>query len=190
MNECIRNFHPRRGEHRDSGRQGPHHPHHGSPPEKLTECQQKTGHLYNLEATPAEGTTYRFARVDAANHPGIIQAGTPDAPYYTNSTQLPVYSTEDPFEALDHQEELQAKYTGGTVFHMYLGERVSTPRACRELVKRVADQLPHPLSHHHAHLLDLPDSRVHRGEHKFCPTATPTALAAKRARSRISLSTP
>nr|WP_084400132.1 ribonucleoside triphosphate reductase [Terrimicrobium sacchariphilum] len=158
--------------------------------DKLTECQQKTGHLYNLEATPAEGTTYRFARVDAANHPGIIQAGTPDAPYYTNSTQLPVYSTEDPFEALDHQEELQAKYTGGTVFHMYLGERVSTPRACRELVKRVLTNYRIPYLTITPTFSICPTHGYIAGEHKFCPTCDAERLAAKRARSRISLSTP
>jgi len=104
---------------------------------RMVEAQERTGHLYNLEATPAEGTTYRFAREDRARFgDAIIQAGTPDEPYYTNSTQLPVNFTDDPFEALEQQEELQTKYTGGTVLHLYLGERVSDVAACKALVRR------------------------------------------------------
>jgi len=103
---------------------------------KMIEAQERTGNLYNLEATPAEGTTYRFAREDKARFADIIQAGTPDQPYYTNSSQLPVNFTQDPFEALEMQEELQTKYTGGTVLHLYLGERVSDADACKALVKR------------------------------------------------------
>ena len=79
--------------------------------ETLKEFQESTGNMYNLEATPAEGTTYRFAREDRKQHPDIIQAGTPENPYYTNSTQLPVTYTDDAFEALDLQDELQGKYT-------------------------------------------------------------------------------
>ena len=103
---------------------------------RLTEFQEATGHLYNLEATPAEGTTYRFAREDRKRFADILQAGTEEAPYYTNSSQLPVGFTEDPFAALTHQESLQRAYTGGTVLHLYLAERVSSAAACRELVKR------------------------------------------------------
>ncbi|MDR1187125.1 MAG: ribonucleoside triphosphate reductase [Bifidobacteriaceae bacterium] len=103
---------------------------------RMVEFQETTTHLYNLEATPAEGTTYRFAKEDRRRYPGIIQAGTPDHPYYTNSSQLPVGFTEDPFEALELQDELQRKYTGGTVLHLYMGEAVSSAEACRELVKR------------------------------------------------------
>ncbi len=84
---------------------------------RMVEFQEQTGHMYNLEATPAEGTTYRFAREDQKRYPGILQAGTDDAPYYTNSSQLPVGYTDDPFEALEMQAELQSKYTGGTVLH-------------------------------------------------------------------------
>ncbi|MFX7212933.1 anaerobic ribonucleoside-triphosphate reductase, partial [Acinetobacter baumannii] len=80
--------------------------------------QEDSGHLYNLEATPAEGTTYRFAREDRKRYPRILQAGTPEAPYYTNSSQLPVGFTDDPFEALELQDALQCKYTGGTVLHL------------------------------------------------------------------------
>ncbi|MDU0968133.1 MAG: ribonucleoside triphosphate reductase [Actinomycetaceae bacterium] len=103
---------------------------------RMTELQEATGHLYNLEATPAEGTTYRFAREDQRRYPDILQAGTPDAPYYTNSSQLPVGFTDDPFEALERQEALQVCYTGGTVLHLYMGEAVSSWQACRELVRR------------------------------------------------------
>ncbi|MEZ7820812.1 MAG: ribonucleoside triphosphate reductase, partial [Patescibacteria group bacterium] len=85
--------------------------------EKLVAYQEETGNLYNLEATPAEGTTYRFAKEDKKKFPDILQAGTADAPYYTNSSQLPVGYTDDLFEALKHQNQLQTKYTGGTVFH-------------------------------------------------------------------------
>ncbi|SDB95442.1 ribonucleoside-triphosphate reductase class III catalytic subunit [Sanguibacter gelidistatuariae] len=103
---------------------------------RMVEFQEATGHLYNLEATPAEGTTYRFAKEDRARFPGILQAGTEDNPYYTNSSQLPVGFTADPYEALMRQEELQSKYTGGTVLHLYMSEKISTAQACKELVKR------------------------------------------------------
>ncbi|MCT4591838.1 MAG: ribonucleoside triphosphate reductase, partial [Candidatus Gracilibacteria bacterium] len=95
---------------------------------KLTAFQNETGNLYNLEATPAEGTTYRFAKEDKKRHKDILQAGTSEAPYYTNSTQLPVEFTDDAFEALEHQDILQSKYTGGTVLHLYMGERISDAR--------------------------------------------------------------
>ncbi|MBP8054175.1 MAG: ribonucleoside triphosphate reductase, partial [Burkholderiaceae bacterium] len=89
--------------------------------ERIVAFQEETGHLYNLEATPAEGTTYRFAKEDKKRWPDILQAGTPAQPYYTNSSQLPVGFTDDPFEALQRQESLQTKYTGGTVLHLYMG---------------------------------------------------------------------
>lgn len=104
--------------------------------DRMVEFQEETGHLYNLEATPAEGTTYRFAKEDRARFPGILQAGTDGNPYYTNSSQLPVGFTDDPFEALERQEELQAKYTGGTVLHLYMPEKISSAEACKEIVKR------------------------------------------------------
>ena len=106
---------------------------------KLADYQEQTGNLFNLEATPAEGTTYRFAKEDAKRFPGIVQAGTTDAPYYTNSTHLPVACTDDPLFALDHQDELQGKYTGGTVLHMFLGERVTDWQTCRSLVQKIAN---------------------------------------------------
>jgi len=148
---------------------------------RIAACQQETGHLYNLEATPAEGTTYRFARVDRARHPGILQAGTPEAPYYTNSTQLPVGTTDDPFEALEHQEELQSRYTGGTVFHLYLPERISTARACRELVRRVLGQFRIPYLTITPTFSICPTHGYLPGEQRFCPRCDEERLAKKRA---------
>ena len=104
--------------------------------ERMVQLQEATGHMYNLEATPAEGTTYRFAKEDRKRFADIIQAGTPDQPYYTNSSQLPVAYTDDPFQALEDQEVLQGKYTGGTVLHLYMGERLSSGQACKEMVRR------------------------------------------------------
>ncbi|KAA8735979.1 ribonucleoside triphosphate reductase [Actinomyces johnsonii] len=104
--------------------------------DRMVEFQEATGHLYNLEATPAEGTTYRFAKEDRKRYPGILQAGTEANPYYTNSSQVPVGYTDDPFEAQEMQEELQTKYTGGTVLHLYMNERISSAAACKELVRR------------------------------------------------------
>ena len=107
--------------------------------QRLADYQEETGHFYNLEATPAEGTTYRFAKEDRLRYPGIVQSGTVDAPYYTNSTHLPVGQTEDALAALDHQDELQTKYTGGTVLHLFLGERVQDWKICRDFVRKVAN---------------------------------------------------
>jgi anaerobic ribonucleoside-triphosphate reductase len=106
---------------------------------RLVRYQEETGHLYNLEATPAEGTTYRFAKEDRARWPDIAQAGTPQAPYYTNSSHLPVGHTDDPLEALDHQDELQSRYTGGTVLHLFLGERIRDWKTCARFVRKVAE---------------------------------------------------
>lgn len=102
----------------------------------LVEAQERTGHMFNLEATPAEGATYRFAREDRRRYPDIIQAGTAGEPYYTNSTQLPVAHTPDPFAALTEQEDLQSQYTGGTVLHLYMGSAMSSAEACAQLVRR------------------------------------------------------
>jgi len=111
----------------------------------LKSYQEETGNLYNLEATPAEGTTYRFAKEDKKQMPDIIQAGTEEAPYYTNSSQLPVWFTDDAFEALEYQNDLQCKYTGWTVLHLYMWERLSDAKACKNLVKKVIEnyQLPY-----------------------------------------------
>jgi ribonucleoside-triphosphate reductase len=108
--------------------------------EKLTKFQEKSGEIYNLEATPAEGTSYRLARLDRKKFGDkIITAGSSETPYYTNSTNLPVNFTDDLFTALEHQDDLQALYTGGTVFHAFLGEKVSSGESCRTLVKKIAE---------------------------------------------------
>ncbi|MEG1436833.1 MAG: ribonucleoside triphosphate reductase, partial [Oscillospiraceae bacterium] len=101
----------------------------------ITEFQEETGHVYNLEATPAEGTSYSLARLDKKKYPDIITAGT-NEPYYTNSTQLPVGFTDDIFETLDLQDELQCKYTGGTVLHLYLGEQIKDIEIAKQLIKK------------------------------------------------------
>lgn len=112
---------------------------------KIRHYQEETGGLYNLEATPAEGTTYRFAKEDAKHYPDIIQAGSGENIYYTNSSQIPVGYTDDPFEALDLQNKLQCKYTGGTVLHMYMSEKMSDGEACKKFIRKVIEnyQLPY-----------------------------------------------
>jgi ribonucleoside-triphosphate reductase len=149
--------------------------------ERMLVFQEETGHMYNLEATPAEGTTYRFAREDRKRHPGILQAGTTDAPYYTNSSQLPVAYTDDPFEALELQEELQRKYTGGTVFHLYLGEPVSTTEACRRLVRRVLENYRVPYLTITPTFSICPKHGYLPGEHHFCPLCDQELLRRKAA---------
>ncbi|MCX7868571.1 MAG: ribonucleoside triphosphate reductase, partial [Terrimicrobiaceae bacterium] len=146
---------------------------------RIVEFQEQTGHLYNLEASPAEGATHRFARADRARFPDILQAGTPDAPYYTNSSQLPVGWTEDPFEALVHQEELQRKYTGGTVFHLYMRERISSARACRDLVRRTLERFRIPYLTVTPTFSICPAHGYLAGEHEFCPKCDAERLAAK-----------
>ncbi len=91
---------------------------------EINRFQIETGHLYNLEATPAEGASYRLARIDRKNYPDIIASGSSETPYYTNSTQLPVGFSDDLFAVLDHQDSLQTRYTGGTVLHIFLGEQI------------------------------------------------------------------
>lgn len=137
--------------------------------EKMLAFQEETGNMYNLEATPAEGTTYRFAKEDKARFPDIIQAGTPDAPYYTNSTQLPVGFTSDPFEALARQDGLQTKYTGGTVLHLYMNERLSSAGACRELVRRALSRHRLPYVTVTPTFSICPAHGYLPGEHEFCP---------------------
>ncbi|MFF0739432.1 ribonucleoside triphosphate reductase [Streptomyces sp. NPDC004111] len=137
---------------------------------RMVEFQERTGHLYNLEATPAEGTTYRFAKEDRRRFPGILQAGPYGNPYYTNSSQLPVGWTDDPFEALERQDELQTKYTGGTVLHLYLSERVSTAEACRNLVRRSLERFSLPYLTVTPTFSICPAHGYLAGEHTSCPT--------------------
>lgn len=131
--------------------------------------QESTGNLYNLEATPAEGATHRFAREDRKRFPGIIQAGTPEKCYYTNSSQLPVGYTSDIFKALTLQNVLQCKYTGGTVFHLYMQERLPDADSCRNLIRKIISEFQIPyititplfsVCEKHGYL---------PGEHQFCP---------------------
>jgi ribonucleoside-triphosphate reductase len=136
---------------------------------RIVAFQQETGHLYNLEATPAEGTTYRFAREDRKRFPAILQAGTKDAPYYTNSSQLPAGQTDDPFAAMEHQEPFQRRYTGGTVFHLYMGERISSARACKELVRRTLTRFRIPYITVTPTFSICPQHGYLAGEHEFCP---------------------
>jgi len=112
--------------------------------ERISEIQEETGDIYNLEATPGEGTSFRLSMLDKQRYPEILCANEPDykrgaAPYYTNSTQLPVNFTDDLFETLELQDELQTKYTGGTVLHIFLGEQVNDTVAVRQLVRKIAD---------------------------------------------------
>jgi ribonucleoside-triphosphate reductase len=146
----------------------------------MVEFQEETGHLYNLEATPAEGTTYRFAREDLKRYPGILQAGTPEEPYYTNSSQLPVGFTTDPFEALAEQEELQKKYTGGTVLHLYMGERMSSTEACKQLVKRSLEGFRVPYITITPTFSICPKHGYIAGEHEFCPLCDEELVQRKR----------
>ena len=136
---------------------------------RMVEFQEGTGHLYNLEATPAEGTTYRFAKEDRKRYPGILQAGTESHPYYTNSSQLPVGFTDDPFEALERQDSLQALYTGGTVLHLYMSERLSDARACRELVRRALTRFRLPYLTVTPTFSICPEHGYLAGEHATCP---------------------
>lgn len=137
---------------------------------KMIEFQGETGHLYNLEASPAEGATYRFAKEDRKRFPNIIQAGTTEAPYYTNSSQLPVGFTDDPFEALTHQDELQRKYTGGTVLHLYMNERLSSGAACKDLVRKSLENFKLPYITITPTFSICPKHGYLPGEHEFCPT--------------------
>ena len=148
--------------------------------QRIVAFQEETGHMYNLEATPAEGTTYRFAKEDRKRFPGILQAGTDDMPYYTNSSQLPVGFTDDPFEALERQEELQRKYTGGTVLHLYMSERISSTAACKMLVRRALEHFSLPYITVTPTFSICPRHGYLAGEHKFCPKCDAELIARKR----------
>lgn len=138
--------------------------------ERLVKYQEDTGHLYNLEATPAEGTTYRFAKEDKKRFPDILQAGPAEAPYYTNSSHLPVGYTHNPLEALRHQDDLQTRYTGGTVLHLFLGERVHDWKACRDFVKKVISNHRLPYITVTPTFSVCPNHGYLSGEVRNCPT--------------------
>ncbi len=136
---------------------------------KLADYQEKTGDLYNLEATPAESTSYRLALHDKKHYPEIITAGSETAPFYTNSSQLPVDSTADIFEALDLQDNLQTQYTGGTVFHGFLGESIKDWRNCKELVKAICHSYRLPYFTISPTYSICPGCGYIEGEHQSCP---------------------
>ncbi|AOI45423.1 ribonucleoside triphosphate reductase [Burkholderia oklahomensis] len=146
---------------------------------RIVEYQEETGHMYNLEATPAEGTTYRFAKEDRRRYPDILQAGTPQMPYYTNSSQLPVGFTDDPFEALERQDDLQRKYTGGTVLHLYMTEALSSADACRTLVRRALTRFSLPYLTVTPTFSICPTHGYLAGSHKFCPKCDEALLHRK-----------
>ncbi|HQO65335.1 MAG TPA: ribonucleoside triphosphate reductase, partial [Spirochaetales bacterium] len=150
---------------------------------RLQDYQVDTGELFNLEATPAESTSYRLAKHDRKRYPDIISAGA-EEPYYTNSTQLPADFTDDLFDALDHQESLQSKYTGGTVFHVFLGEAVDDWRALRDLVKTVAARYRIPYYTISPTFSVCPVHGYISGEHFSCPKCK----AEKEARIREEIS--
>jgi len=140
--------------------------------EKLVKYQKETGNLYNLEATPGEGTSYRQARIDKERYPDIITAGTKETPFYTNSSHLPVNYTDDAFEALKLQDELQCRYSGGTVLHLFLGERISDPQAAKNLVKKVFENFHLPYITLTPTFSICPSHGYLEGEHFECPKCT------------------
>jgi ribonucleoside-triphosphate reductase len=150
---------------------------------RMLEFQEQTGHMYNLEATPAEGTTYRFAKEDRKRYPDILQAGTAQMPYYTNSSQLPVGYTDDPFHALEQQDELQRKYTGGTVLHLYMTEALSDANACRMLVRRALNRFGLPYITVTPTFSVCPKHGYLSGRHEFCPKCDAELIARKQAQA-------
>ena len=130
--------------------------------------QEETGNLFNLEATPAEGVSYRFALHDRKLYPNIKTSGGKE-PYYTNSVHLPVGYTDDPFDVLDHQDGLQTKFTGGTVVHLFLGEKIHDPQAVKLLVKKIAANYALPYFTITPTFSVCPVHGYIPGEHKYCP---------------------
>ncbi len=140
--------------------------------ERLIKYQKETGNLYNLEATPGEGTSFRQAKTDKEKYPDIITAGTKKVPYYTNSTMLPVNYTDDIFEALKLQDDLQCLYSGGTVVHLFLGERLSDSQMAKNLVKKVFENFKLPYITLTPTFSICPSHGYLQGEHFFCPKCT------------------
>ncbi|MHB1268838.1 MAG: anaerobic ribonucleoside-triphosphate reductase, partial [Acidithiobacillus ferriphilus] len=125
----------------------------------------------------------RFAKEDRKRFSDILQAGTLDKPYYTNSSQLPVGFTDDPFEALERQEALQAKYTGGTVLHLYMGERLASSETCKRLVRRALERFRLPYITVTPTFSICPVHGYLAGEHPFCPICDQERITEKRRRS-------
>ena len=146
---------------------------------RIVEFQEETGTLFNLEATPAEGTTYRFAKEDKKRFPDILHAGTEDGPYYTNSSQVPVNFDDDPFIALSHQEELQRKYTGGTVFHLYMTELISGAEVCKKLVRKTLEKFRIPYITITPVFSICPKHGYIDGKSKYCPKCDEELVARK-----------
>jgi ribonucleoside-triphosphate reductase (formate) len=141
---------------------------------RLEEFQSQTGHQYNLEATPAEGTSFRLANIDKRKHPSVEAANEAEVakgakPFYTNSSQLPVNYSSDPFEVLDLQDELQCRYTGGTVLHFYLGEAVADPEAVKSFIRTVCDKYRLPYFSLTPTFSICPEHGYLRGEQPTCP---------------------
>ena len=136
--------------------------------ERIRSYQEETGNLYNLEATPAEGVSFRFAKNDKEQFPDIISSGS-DVPYYTNSVHLPVNHTEDIFDILDHQDELQVKFTGGTVVHAFLGENIQDHQIAKELVRKISANYHLPYFSLTPTFSICPVHGYIPGAHKFCP---------------------
>lgn len=143
--------------------------------EKILIYQRETGEMFNLEATPAESTAYRFAKIDKVRYPKIICANEKDyqgksaAPFYTNSTHLPVDFTKDVFEALDHQDELQTKYNGGTVLHVFMGESLPDTKTVKLLVKKIASNYKLPYFSITPTFSICPKHGYLTGQHEYCP---------------------
>ncbi len=137
--------------------------------ERIKQFQEETGNIYNLEATPAEGVSYRLAKIDKRKYPNIITAGE-RAPYYTNSTTLPVNSGMDLISVIKHQEELQTLYTGGTVVHMFIGESLEDGESCKNLVRKVAFNTRLPYFTVSPTYTVCPDHGFMPGEYPKCPT--------------------
>ncbi|HHE45932.1 MAG TPA: ribonucleoside triphosphate reductase, partial [Candidatus Moranbacteria bacterium] len=142
--------------------------------EKMLEFQKETGNIYNIEATPAEGTSYRLALKDKKKYPDIICANEEEyqkgaEPFYTNSSQLPVNFTDDIFEALDLQDSLQTKYTGGTTVHLFLGEKINNPVVVKNLVKKICENYRLPYFTITPTFSICPVHGYISGEHYTCP---------------------
>ncbi|MBD3171121.1 ribonucleoside triphosphate reductase, partial [Candidatus Bathyarchaeota archaeon] len=142
---------------------------------RLSDYQEETGNIYNLEATPAEGTSYRLAKLDRSKYSDIMVANQNQVkngaePFYTNSTQLPVDQTNDLFEALEHQNQLQPMYTGGTVFHTFLGESLPSWKSAAKLVKKITSNSQLPYLTLTPTFSICPTHGYIKGEHHHCPT--------------------
>ena len=177
-NECIRNF--TNDEHNIADKWGQAFANElmDYMNRRLSDFQEETGLLFNLEAAPSEGTSYRLALHDKQNYPDIITAGGEDGnPYYTNSTWLPANYTDDIFDALDIQDQFQTKYTGGTVFHAYIGERIQNWKACAELIKNIFTNYRLPYLTISPTFSVCPIHGYLDGEQKFCPKCRDEELA-------------